>query len=232
MTDDEVELIYNYLHANYEYRDGELIRKIKCRTQPIGKKLGCFSYTERRKPKTYVKLNFSGNMFSVQLPHLVWLYHNKKYPFCVHYKDGNPLNYKIENLFEGFPYTIKKHKTVKNPFKIENGNYKAFIRFNYKTYHLGVYVKEDDARKAYEIAKFSLIGNISLTPKELTSIIMDEIGDKTTFSQRMDKIKGYVKKGNRYYSCVSVNGKKITVGTFDTTEEARAAYLKAKEEYK
>ena len=40
--------------------------------------------------------------------------------------------------------------------------------------------------------------------------------------------KGYYKKGNKYEAKIQINGKKIYLGYFETTEEAHNAYLQAK----
>ena len=230
MTQEEVDLIYDYLHKNYEYKNGELIRKIKSRTQPIGNKIGCFSYTEKRNPKILVTLNFNKNRFSLILPKVIWLYHFKEYPINLHYKDNNPTNLKIENLIKSTKEGIKKHRKVKNPFKLINNTYKAFIRFNYKTYHLGVYESEEDARLSYEIAKLNLINNPDLNPNEIRDIIKTEMGDKTTHTKNQSLIKGYFKKGSKYYVSISVNNKRTNIGSFETPQEAHQAYLKAKME--
>jgi hypothetical protein len=92
MTEAEVELIYDYLHENYVYRDGELIRR-KCNTTIYGsingnsKKL-LFSVSFRVKNKKY---NWSYG-------HLIYLYHHKIKPDYLIEIDGNPTNYRIENL--------------------------------------------------------------------------------------------------------------------------------------
>lgn len=41
---------------------------------------------------------------------------------------------------------------------------------------------------------------------------------------------GYYKENGRYRTRMSVNGKQVTVGYYDTEEEAREAYIKAKSE--
>ena len=43
--------------------------------------------------------------------------------------------------------------------------------------------------------------------------------------------KGYSNRGKRFQAEICINNKKINLGTFDTEEEARNAYLKAKEKY-
>ncbi len=43
-------------------------------------------------------------------------------------------------------------------------------------------------------------------------------------------VKGYTPSGNKYAAYIGLGGNHIYIGTFDTAEEARAAYLKKKEE--
>ena len=43
--------------------------------------------------------------------------------------------------------------------------------------------------------------------------------------------KGYYKKGHKYQAYIKINNKQIYLGYYDTEEEARNAYLKAKEIY-
>ena len=50
-------------------------------------------------------------------------------------------------------------------------------------------------------------------------------------SDRVDKAKGYCFDNGKYQSSISVNGKRIRLGRFDT-EEASIAYVNAKEKYR
>ena len=43
--------------------------------------------------------------------------------------------------------------------------------------------------------------------------------------------KGYHKNGKKFQAQISINGKNINLGMFDTKEEAHQAYLQAKEKY-
>ena len=43
--------------------------------------------------------------------------------------------------------------------------------------------------------------------------------------------KGYRKYGKKYQSRIGINNNRIYLGTFNTEEEARNAYLEAKEKY-
>ncbi len=53
------------------------------------------------------------------------------------------------------------------------------------------------------------------------------------YSRKGYQVKGYSKnfRNNKYYSRIKLNGKQIHIGTFLTEEEARNAYLQAKEKY-
>lgn len=51
------------------------------------------------------------------------------------------------------------------------------------------------------------------------------------FSKKNIGVKGYFKLGNKYRASISNNSKTIHIGVYNTEQEAREAYLKAKEKY-
>jgi hypothetical protein len=71
----------------------------------------------------------------------------------------------------------------------------------------------------------------------LRPLITDEYttaNQKNSFNQhkyRGVKIKGYRKKGNKFQSYIKVNYKFISLGYFETEQEASQAYLEAKKKY-
>src|SRR5438132_1594639 len=101
MTQDEVDLIYNYLHENYEYRDdGNLIyKKIRRGCRPLGKAIGSFNYSSGSgRPIITVYISLNKKRYSMQLKHCIYIYHNKIKPKNITYIDGNLSNTRIENL--------------------------------------------------------------------------------------------------------------------------------------
>ena len=234
MTDDEVELIYNYLHENYEYRDRELINITKGRGRKVGVKLGCFSFTDgSKKPKVCTLLRIKGNRFNVKVSFLIYLYHFRRYPVGIHFKDGNVRNLDGNNLVEVNLITRRANKVVNKPYKIVANGFSTSIRFNYKFYHLGVFVSDKYAKEAHALARIELFKNNNLTAKELRAILSCAMDANCTSDRKIKSgIKGYHKCGDMYHSQITIAGNRRFIGSFSTPEEAHAAYLKAKEEYK
>lgn len=59
--------------------------------------------------------------------------------------------------------------------------------------------------------------------------------NKCNMGKRVDNTSGYKgvypnRKSNNYRACICINGNKISLGSFDTAEEAHAAYCKAASE--
>lgn len=155
MTQDEVDLIYNCLHKSYEYRDGEFYKKSTGRILK--------GTLQLRNPPCYiirVSINKKRSK-SIRLARAVFIYFNKRKPGILSFRDENPMNYKIENLYEVPGYMLKNYgKVNKHGFK------------------------------------------------------------------------GVEKSGNLFWGRITINGKRIRTQGFSTPEEAHAAYLKAKEEYR
>jgi len=100
MTQDEVDLIYDYLHENYEYWDGELIAKKTTKGIKKGRALGHFSYRRNGHPIIQGRIKINGKSYLIDVRKLIFIYHNKYDPKFVINKDGNILNSYIENLME------------------------------------------------------------------------------------------------------------------------------------
>ena len=85
--------------------------------------------------------------------------------------------------------------------------FKSGITINGKFINLGYFDSIQEAEKAYLIAK-----------KDKNNVV-----NKTRIPA------GYVFSGNRYSVYVSKNGKKTSIGTYETKEEAKKIYLLSKE---
>jgi hypothetical protein len=164
MTQDEVNLLYEYLHEHYKYEDGELIRTKKTLNgpAPVGHKLGSmFTPSNKGRPNFRAAFTLNGKRYTTSLDILIFIYHHKYKPKVIVHKDNNPLNNEIENLIE----TNSRSLSFRNA-----ENFKGV-----KIYH--------------------------------------------------------GKKGIRYYPRLLIGTKETTLGGFDSFEEAREEYLKAKKEY-
>ena len=92
MTQDEVDKIYEYLHENYEYRDGELIKIKNGPGYKIGHKLGSFETTISGTLKNMAQLKINNKRYSRGLHQFIYLYHYKRLPKYVRHLDGNHSN--------------------------------------------------------------------------------------------------------------------------------------------
>lgn len=229
MKQDEVDLIYGYLHENYEYRDGELIKK-------SGVKLG-YVFIPSKTGKAYMKcsLTVNGKQKFHSLSKIIFLYHTRRYPKYIDYLDGNPFNNKIDNIFETIIQKMRERKTDGNKgifkVKLKNG-YRFYPNFFvlHSTVGLGGYDTEEAALEIYEKAKQLYLMDIKITPNEFRKKFIQmyphlKIKEKPRF-------KGVYRDGNRFVAYINHDGKKKHIGQYSSEEEAHAAYIKAKDEYK
>ena len=98
--------------------------------------------------------------------------------------------------------------------------WKAYIYLDYKSIHLGYFNTEEEARSSY------------LEAKEKYHNIQDKeiVIDNTIYEQTEHYIKGYSwsKSCNKWRAEIFIDGKNKYLGLFNTEEEARKAYLEAK----
>ena len=227
MTDEEVNLIYGYLHENYEYQDGELI-SIKYRAgKRIGEPMGTIHSSSTGKAKINCSISINTNKFFMSLGQLIWIYFYKEYVKIISFKDNNSVNNTIDNLYKSSYYekNIKSNNDVR-VYKGEIKGYQVRLGVNGKSIYLGEYENKEKAKFINEKA-------ISLHEKGLTSSqIKNKLITDGLYKPKLNKIfKGVYKNHNNYMAQISLSGKKKYLGTFGTPEEAHAAYLKAKEKY-
>jgi len=157
MTDDEVALIYDYLHENYEYRDGELIRTKEIHGSMVGRTLGTFRCYPDGNSTVVARFNINKKKYSKSLFYLIWLYHHKELPKYIGHIDGNKTNNKIENLIKCENRIIKKNTSKeKGYFLVKDAKsirWRARITVNNKIINLGTYTEEKEAHAAYLKAK-------------------------------------------------------------------------------
>jgi hypothetical protein len=227
VSDDEVEQIYNYLHENYEYRDGELLRIKAPRGRKIGQSVGTFIYLKRaEKAILQITILLNGKRRAFNLSRMIFLYHFKELPSCVKHYDGNIMNFKIENLYASDHIGSIDHTKFKG-FTFVNNAWKVRSKVDGKVCSFGSYNTEEVAKEVYECVKKNWIEN-RLSAEEITQFIKDKYKNKTA---RYCRTKGYKMKDGKYIVRITHNKKRIHIGTFYSEEEAHAAYLKAKEEY-
>ena len=158
MTQDEVDLIYEYLHENYEYRDGNLIR-----TKDNKLLMGCI-VRNSKKLIFEISIRIYNKKYHWGYGHWIYFYHHKiKVDYLINI-NGNPVDYRIENL-----------RSVNHSQMMKESDLRVKNKHGYK----GV------------------------------------VQDNKRFAARLWTGKSY-----KYLSW------------HDTPEDAHAAYLKAKEEYK
>lgn len=228
MTDDEVELIYEYLHANYEYRYGDLIAKVNRGKKKAGDKLGWFVGHDCGLAYMNSELVINKKRMNKPVSHFVFIYHNKKIPKFINHIDGNRMNCKIENLIEVKAPCNKKlyaHKNKKpKGFSItRNNKFQVCYMGANKKYTVGAYDDKDLALRAYlywedliEIKKQDIEESMSLVIKKYPLPIRNKHG-----------YKGIYKVKDKYRAKCG----KTDIGPFKTPEEAHAAYLKAKHDH-
>ncbi len=239
MTEEEVELIYNYLHETYDYIEGDLIRKLNCNKSgtPKGFKLGSFSAKDG---VVYLKGLISANGIKIQKPlsHIIYFYHFKSWPSFVIYKDMNPMNCKIENLQPVSRSQMENLKPLKKGYqeRCTNNGIRYGVGITTKKnnvrgkIYLGTYDTKEEAQEIYKCAKNIYLENDC--PKNLKRKLLEIYPHIRIKNHDNNKLPGAYKQRGGYKSSIQINKKTIYLGSFKTEEEAHAAYLKAKEEYK
>lgn len=145
--------------------------------------------------------------------------------------NGRTLKYDCEKIYI---------KLINNWKGLKNGDWKE-INFNksvngYIKIHIG-----ENTYQYHRVIAFLFLGlNIYDTSKEVDHInhIRDDnrienlrIVNRVQNQWNRSNDKGYHKKNNKYITRITVNKKRIYIGSYDIEDDARQAYLDAKQKY-
>ncbi len=226
MTQDEVNLIYDYLHENYEYKEGQLIRLKDNVFYRKGSSLGSFIHNCKT-PFEKVGLFINKINLTIPLSHLIYIYFNKIRPETILHLDGNSTNNEIDNLK---PLSRVKMQHTKRELKSFKGYLETTLKSGEKAYRcvislkgikvsLGQFKTKEEAISTHSKAKKIILEKEKITPDELKLLF------------RKNKYpKGVFKRRNQFISRITINHKRIMLGVYSTAKEAHQAYLKAKQE--
>ena len=138
---------------------------------------------------------------------------------------------KIENIQSLSSSEYKLERKSKKGYSFKDNRWAVKFKMNGKQVSLGSYESEDEASFIYEKAKHFHI-NLNYTEQQIKLELMvfnKNLGRGLT---NKNGLKGVYEKKGRFYSRFRTRFTSKNLGGFDTPEEAHAAYLKAKEEYR
>ena len=158
-----------YLQSIFEYHDGQLFRKVDCKSFKKGMKVGWVG------KNGYFCTDVNGVRY--RLHRLIYQFHYGNCPEFLDHIDCNKSNNKIENLR---PATSKQNsanrkitKTNKLGLKgvcFDKKKYKASIKINGKSIHIGTFNDPNIAHFAYCKKAKELFGEFSCTNNNKLSI--------------------------------------------------------------
>lgn len=120
-----------------------------------------------------------------------------------------------------FPSRIVEHNTTGYAgVTINAGRYFAQIVIDGVNYGLGHFDDPSTASEAYELAKYNYL-NFGKVPTRLPH----------SSSLNTSGVTGVYRRGKRWQAAITVNGKQINLGYFDTKYEATAARKAAEHKY-
>jgi hypothetical protein len=229
MNQDEVYLIYDYLHENYEYKDGDFIRIKGIHGSEVGRKMGSVKIHPNGDCYFVGSFSIAKKEYNKRISHLVYLYHHKEFPRFIHYLDGNKMNTNIENIVK----TRLRHENIKPTTFLQGNKTKYRVNVIVEGYlmYLGSHNKESDALQAIEVLK-KYASDYSLTPQEIEKKTRNELGlsEKglsTSQKQRILPV-GVDENRGRFRARIRIKGKKVNLGSYGTPEEAQKAYEEAR----
>ena len=184
----------------------------------------------------YIIISFNSNGYRTH--RLAWLFTHGKWPNnFIDHVDGNRSNNKINNLRDVTDqenkFNIKKVNAksgYRGAYKTKCGKWEAKISLNGKLIHLGTFDTSELANEAYQAAKLKY------------HVIGDANFNQENFINRKPIVRKISKSGYRgvtetkdgkwkWMAKISLNGKTIYLGRFETPELASEAYQAAKLKY-
>ncbi len=235
MTQEEVDLIYDYLHENYEYKDGELIRIKNSRGKKIGESFGYFYFKENKEPRVIGSIWINKKKYTLRLSIAIFLFFKKIKPRYLNYLDGNPTNTHIENL-ENVPAKkiIRKGFDKSRKYKTyitKKGLKRFYVLLNINGTSRGLVAVDEEsyAIKLHKKATYLYLEN-GLSFDQIKYSLKEEILNKKSI--RFNKY-GYPfisKSGKKYHGVYHVNGKSKYTKAYESPKDAHEACLKAKME--
>lgn len=233
MTQEEVNLIYEYLREHYEYVDGELIAKKQTKGKRIGEKLGHFN-TSSDYPAMKASININNKNYTSPLSSFIYLYFKKTWEPNLELIDGNVTNTRIDNLKIKIRTCSASLKRINKGFLKENRNgrvvYRCLVSLGGKKISLGYYDSIEECKQINKFAKDILSKELCTPEGVKEKVLSAHPNAKIRIKQKC--MPGVYVRGNKFRAAIYRNGHKINIGTYLTEEEAHAAYLKAKEEMK
>ncbi len=239
MTDDDVKMIYDYLHENYRYENGNLIASKNNFAKKKGQAIGVYDLNLRTgyaSLRSEVgKKEFKKNH---QLSHLIWIYFNKEKPIRIIFLDGNITNTRIENLRSAtrIGSNVNKSEKIKGYSIVRKNNkimYRAAVELNGKKVQFGQYETCEEAQIIYNTCK-DILRKEYMEGEELKKKIKELLPwCKVRILQNKHRLPGIYQRNNDgiYYARFTKNGIRKVKG-FKTAIEAHEAYKNWKEEYK
>lgn len=161
--------------------------------------------------------------------------------------DGNRLNIMASNLRvlslaqntrnrNKKPSGFSQYKGVYR----SNGRFRSVIIYGYQKFELGIYSTEIEAAIIYDVAARMLDSAYKTNyPEEhrMVSPMKKKIMQNAELLQKLTNARhpvrqelptGVSRNGNRFQAQIRVNGSRLHLGTFDSQEDAHAAYLNRK----
>lgn len=148
----------------------------------------------------------------------------------VDHRDGYTFNNTRSNLRVATRFQNSQNRRTnvgksrfKGVFSVDNG-WRASIRADGQKFDLGRFDAEEDAARAYDAAAIRLHGEFAATNAELLGDYGGVGEPSRRVAPKLSKFKGVWKHRKKWIAMIHFEGKSRYLGTFDTQEDAAAAY--------